>query len=94
MGCNIPPLMLHFDINKTIIISDPVSNISTDQMLNSLLSECIWGTLQPRILQGNSGIGVVDSSDITSSCGNSHDVIIGDITDCNNNKLQPPSGEK
>ena len=94
MGCNIPPLMLHFDINKTIIISDPVSNISTDQMLNSLLSECIWGTLKPRILQENSGIEVVDSSDITSSCGNSHDVIIGDITDCNNNKLQPQGGEK
>ena len=44
---NISPLILHFDINKTIIISDPVSNINLDQMLNSLLSECIWGTIKP-----------------------------------------------
>jgi hypothetical protein len=36
-------LILHFDINKTIIMSDPVSNIGVDKMLNSLLSECTWG---------------------------------------------------
>lgn len=40
------PLQLHFDINKTVIISDPVSGITTDQMLNCILSECIWGTLK------------------------------------------------
>lgn len=40
------PLQLHFDINKTVIISDPVSGITTEQMLNSILSECIWGTLK------------------------------------------------
>jgi hypothetical protein len=38
-----PRLVLHFDINKTIIMSDPVSNIGVDKMLNSLLSECTWG---------------------------------------------------
>ena len=39
------PLQLHFDINKTVIISDPVSGITTEQMLNCILSECIWGIL-------------------------------------------------
>jgi hypothetical protein len=38
-------LILHFDINKTLIMSDPVANISIDKMLNSLLSECIYGTV-------------------------------------------------
>jgi hypothetical protein len=38
-------LILHFDINKTLIMSDPVGNISIDKMLNSLLSECIYGTV-------------------------------------------------
>lgn len=41
-------LILHFDINKTIIMSDPVANISIDKMLNSLLSECIYGTVSKK----------------------------------------------
>jgi hypothetical protein len=40
------PLLLHFDINKTIIITDSALDLSIDQALNSLLSECIWGTLK------------------------------------------------
>lgn len=40
-----PHLVLHFDVNKTIIISDPVSGMTTDKMVNSLLSEVAWGTL-------------------------------------------------
>ena len=39
------PFFLHFDINKTVIISDPVANIAQDDMLNSLLSECVWGDI-------------------------------------------------
>ena len=52
----IPPrkLVLHFDINKTIIMSDPVSNISIDHMLNSLLCESIWGVVD---------VGTHDTSD-------------------------------
>ena len=34
-------LALHFDINKTILISD--HDVNTDSMLNSILSECVWG---------------------------------------------------
>jgi hypothetical protein len=41
-----PFVVMHFDINKTIIISDPASGVTADQMLNSILSECIWGTLK------------------------------------------------
>jgi hypothetical protein len=41
-------LILHFDINKTIIMSDPVVNISIDEMLNSLLSECTYGTVSKK----------------------------------------------
>jgi hypothetical protein len=36
-------LILHFDVNKTILMSDPASNISTIDILNSLISECTWG---------------------------------------------------
>lgn len=43
---DIPLVVMHFDINKTIIISDPASGVTADQMLNSILSECIWGTLK------------------------------------------------
>ena len=42
----IPLVIMHFDINKTIIISDPAAEVTADQMLNSILSECIWGTLK------------------------------------------------
>ena len=38
-------LILHFDVNKTIIISDASCGISTKTMLKNLLTECIWGTL-------------------------------------------------
>eukprot|EP00808_Paulinella_micropora_P013273 g20465.t1 len=36
-------LLLHFDINKTIVISDSASGCTLPMMLNSLLSECVWG---------------------------------------------------
>lgn len=36
-------LQLHFDINKTILISDRAAGKSEEGMMNSLLSECIWG---------------------------------------------------
>lgn len=36
-------VILHFDINKTIIISDQASGVSTYDMINSLLTECVWG---------------------------------------------------
>ena len=38
-------LLLSFDINKTLIIADPVSGIGVSEMVNSLLSECTWGKL-------------------------------------------------
>ena len=39
-------LILNFDINKTVIISDVGAGVSFDDMLNSLLSECVWGTIR------------------------------------------------
>jgi hypothetical protein len=49
------PLLLHFDINKTIIITDSALDLSIDQALNSLLSECIWGTLRKNRHQCEAG---------------------------------------
>lgn len=38
------PLVLHFDINKTIIMCDPGKGVQCDEMVNSFLSEACWGT--------------------------------------------------
>ena len=40
-------LVLHFDINKTILMSDKAQAANTDFMVNVLLSECAWGRLEP-----------------------------------------------
>ena len=40
-------LVLHFDINKTILMSDKAQATNTDFMVNMLLSECAWGRLEP-----------------------------------------------
>ena len=40
-------LVLHFDINKTIIMTDKAQGSDMNQMLNMLLSECAWGRLEP-----------------------------------------------
>lgn len=39
--------IFHFDINKTIMMSDPVSSMTIEAMLNSILSECVWGVVTP-----------------------------------------------
>lgn len=33
-------LVLHFDVNKTLIIADPAMGIEMTEMINSLLAEC------------------------------------------------------
>ena len=40
-------LVLHFDVNKTIIMTDKAQGSDMNQMLNMLLSECAWGRLEP-----------------------------------------------
>jgi len=40
-------LVLHFDINKTIIMTDKAQDSDMTQMINMLLSECAWGRLEP-----------------------------------------------
>lgn len=40
-------LILHFDINKTLIMQDSASGSAVSTMLNSLLSEVVWGTIRP-----------------------------------------------
>ena len=37
--------MIHMDINKCIIIQDPVKGFSIDDSLNSILSEVVWGEI-------------------------------------------------
>lgn len=39
--------MLHLDINKTLVMSDPVQGVSLPKMVNALLSECCYGTHAP-----------------------------------------------
>ena len=43
---DLPRVIIHCDINKTIIMSDNVSNFDIEKTLNSLLSECIWGRIK------------------------------------------------
>jgi hypothetical protein len=38
-------LVLHIDINKTIIMRDPVQGVTLEKMLNALLSECCYGSV-------------------------------------------------
>ena len=40
-------LILHFDINKTLLMSDKAQGANTDHIVNVLLSECVWGRLEP-----------------------------------------------
>lgn len=42
-----PWLQLHFDIDKTLIVSDPVSGKDTPAMVNSIISEVVWGKVDP-----------------------------------------------
>ena len=36
-------LVLHFDVNKTVLLCDPVSGMDIRGMLQSSTSECAWG---------------------------------------------------
>jgi len=40
-----PHLVLHFDVNKTILLCDPVSGMDVLGMLQSSVSECSWGVV-------------------------------------------------
>lgn len=40
-----PILLLHFDLNKTVIVNDESCGITTEHMVNSILSECAWGKI-------------------------------------------------
>ena len=41
-------LILHFDINKTIIVSDPVANRDVENILNSIISDKVWGKVEEK----------------------------------------------
>eukprot|EP01135_Chromosphaera_perkinsii_P006828 Nk52_evm1s612 gene=Nk52_evmTU1s612 len=43
-----PPLMLHFDINKTIIVTDPAGGKNLKDILNEILADSCWGYLERR----------------------------------------------
>lgn len=38
-------LILHFDVNKTILISDAAKGANQADMINMLISECAWGRM-------------------------------------------------
>ncbi len=40
-------LVLHFDINKTILMTDRAQGANAAHMINVLLCECAWGRLEP-----------------------------------------------
>lgn len=39
------PLVLHFDIRNTVIVTDSTNNVSIEQALNSYLTSVAWGTV-------------------------------------------------
>ena len=39
-------LVLHFDINKTVLMADRAQGASSACVVNMLLSECAWGRLE------------------------------------------------
>ena len=49
-------LVLHFDVNKTVIVSDAAGGTTTEQMVNSILAEASWG----RIPGAAAGTAVAD----------------------------------
>ena len=40
-----PKLVLHFDLNKTIVATDAVQNLNSSDLVNVMLAECAWGRL-------------------------------------------------
>ena len=54
-------------------------------MLNSLLSECIWGTLNPQLMQEDSVNGNGESLDINSDKGNILGMIVDDVIKSDSN---------
>eukprot|EP00755_Sulcionema_specki_P030654 Sspe_Gene.18629::Locus_6718_Transcript_1_1_Confidence_1.000_Length_1158::g.18629::m.18629 len=46
-----PELVLHMDVNKTLVMADPAAGVSHDGMINSILSESCWGTVPPDVLK-------------------------------------------
>ena len=39
-------LVLHFDVNKTVVMADGVQGAGTGHIVNMLLAECAWGRLE------------------------------------------------
>lgn len=58
-----PCLVLHFDINKTIVLCDSVCGVTFDHMINAIISECIFGTVE-EIAENNS---VISSADVSAT---------------------------
>lgn len=44
-----PHLILHFDINNTIIISDEAGGKSTHDVVNSIIMKTVWGKVLPKV---------------------------------------------
>ncbi len=45
MGSLSPALILHLDLNKTMLMIDPASNASSHNVLVSLICSCAWGSI-------------------------------------------------
>lgn len=42
-----PALVIHLDINKTLVMTDPAASTPMPELINSLLSSCAWGFVDP-----------------------------------------------
>lgn len=41
-------VILHFDLNRTVLMSDAVGGRSMENTINYLLTECCWGYVDER----------------------------------------------
>lgn len=47
-GSKMPPLLLHFDVNKTLIIADSIMNKSTEYTIREVIAKQFWGFEEER----------------------------------------------
>lgn len=60
-------LVLHFDINKTILMIDTVAGKSLSQVVNALLTDYFWGYIEESPEEGRLGAWVCVSKQPTRS---------------------------
>ncbi|GLD97756.1 hypothetical protein PINS_up006453 [Pythium insidiosum] len=67
-------VVLHFDLNRTILMSDAAGGRTMENTVNYLLSECTWGYRHPQ--QAEQWVCVSDRSSAEPPSPRTHDVEI------------------